>query len=257
MTRSATRSGESSAKRSALSANGDMWMRDPDGGPCTYANFFVSTLFGLSAFKVAYHITGEQRFQDKYLELIDPHFFLGHAMKDCWRQQDAFFQHYQQDSPIYHLLMYETDPRLKRAYARCLRGLHNESLANGNVYHLIGHAAFQPEAAKGPAASRELTQFSETQLSMPVWHGRVEKALSADDADLPDSVRRTLEALLSGDRTSLDPDELYIPIEWRPPMEFGWQYDRHALSPGHGPHTRYSGVDYLIAFWMGRYHGVV
>ena len=51
-------------------------------------------------------------------------------------------------------------------------------------------------------------------------------------------------------------------MELRPPMEFNWQYyagihtrDRAGgFSPGR-PVAGYSGVDYLLAYWMGRYHG--
>jgi hypothetical protein len=236
---------------------GGMWLRDPDGSFCTHANFFVATFCGLAILKIAFHMTGEQRFQDQYLRMIDPHAFLAHAMRECDRQQDPFFQHYQQDSPLYHLLTYETDPVLKRAYTRCLRTLHPDSMRNGNVYHLIGHAAFQPETGKGALASAELAQFSEAQLSVPRWREQVAAALAGDEPTLGDNLRRNLRALLNGTEEGLDPDDLYVPMRWRPPMEFGWQYHRHGFPGTHGPHTRYSGVDYLIAFWMGRYHGVV
>lgn len=236
---------------------GGMWLRDPDGSFCTHANFFVATFCGLVILKIAHHVTREPRFQDHYLRMIDPHAFLAHAMRECGRQQDPFFQHYQQDSPLYHLLTYETDPTLKRAYARCLRALHPGSLANGNCYHLVAHAAFQPETGKGALVRDELAAFSEMQLSVPLWRERVAEALDSDDPTLGDNLRRNLRALLEDMHEGLDPDALYVPMRWRPPMEFGWQYHRHGLPGTHGPHTRYSGVDYLIAFWMGRYHGVV
>lgn len=236
---------------------GGMWLRDPDGSFCTHANYFVATLCGLAILKTAYHMTGEARFQEQYLRLIDPHAFLAHAMRECGRQQDPFFQHYQQDSPLYHLLSYEHEPVLKQAYARCLRALHPDSLGNGNCYHLVAHAAFQPETGKAALVRQELAAFSELQLSVPMWRERVAAALAGDDPALGDALRRSLRALLDGTAEGLDPDALYVPMRWRPPMEFGWQYHRHGLPGTHGPYTRYSGVDYLIAFWMGRYHGVV
>ena len=74
---------------------------DPDGEPCTHANFWVSPLFALSFLKSAYHITQKELYQKKYLDLIDPHYFLGYALKDARISANPFFQHYHQDSPLY------------------------------------------------------------------------------------------------------------------------------------------------------------
>lgn len=235
-----------------------LWALDADGQPCTHANFFVAPLLALSIVKIAHHVTGDPQFDSRYRELINPHFFLGHAMKECARQQDPFFQHYQQDSPIYHLLQYEDDPRLLSAYLRCLRLLNRGTRGNGNAYHLVEHAAFQPESRSGQAAADELRAFRPEHLDVPTWRANVERLLRTDADEPPPTaaMRATLIASLTGDRAGLDPDALYLPIQWRAPMEFAWQYHRHDVRMPHGPHVRYSGVDYLIAFWMGRYHGV-
>jgi len=234
-----------------------MWAFDADEQPCTHANFFVAHLQALATLQVAWHVTGKAMYRGVIMELIDPHFFLGHAVKECARQQDPFFQHYQQDSPIYSLLMYEQDQRLLRAYLRGLRLLYESTKANGNAYHLVQMAIFQPETPCGAMAVHELSQFRDDHLETARWRADTEELLAQPDGEPNESVRAVLRGLLSGSTEGLDPDFLMVPCKWRPPMEFGWQYHVNALPDTHGPFVRYSGVDYLIAFWMGRYHGVL
>ena len=76
---------------------------------------------------------------------------------------------------------------------------------------------------------------------------------------------RFILAYILGEKDSLS-DECgnYPPTEQRPPKEFSWNYyaDEEARwAVGHagrlGIHIQYSGVDYLVAYWMARYHGLV
>ncbi len=185
-----------------------LWAFDADGQPCTHANFFVSTLLALSMLKTACHLTGDTRYEERYREMIDPHFFLGHAMKECARQQDPFFQHYQQDTPFYHLLQYEREPELLRRYLRCLRLLHVNTRQHRNAYHLVEYAIHQPEADSGEMAAAELAAYNPDYLEVPHWREDTERLLTDPGADVDEDVRANLRSALTGDRSGLSPDRL-------------------------------------------------
>ena len=94
------------------------------------------------------------------------------------------------------------------------------------------------------------------------WDQRARDLLK--DGDLLHPIQISLAYIL-GERDRL-PNRRgnYLPIEWRPPKEFGWNYyageeARRATGYAghHGIHIQYSGVDYLLAYWLARYHSLV
>ena len=245
-----------------LIIDNQMMAIDPDGEPCTHANFWVSPLFALSFLKSAYHITQKELYQKKYLDLIDPHYFLGYALKDARISANPFFQHYHQDSPLYHLLQYEHEPHLRQQVLRICDYLYADTHQHGNAYLMINHAISYPENESGQKAVAELYKFDVGNLNVSCWNERARDLLK--DVDLPRSVKISLAYIL-GERDRL-PNGCgnYLPIEWRPPKEFGWNYyagEEARRASGHaghhGIHIQYSGVDYLLAYWMARYHGLV
>lgn len=48
-----------------------------------------------------------------------------------------------------------------------------------------------------------------------------------------------------------------LPIHERPPSDFLWQRTPFALDGGGDGNLEYSGVDFLLAYWMGRYYGLI
>jgi len=82
--------------------------------------------------------------------------------------------------------------------------------------------------------------------------------------DIPAKARRSLKYILEPDASLPDGKGSYIPLKYRPPKEFGWNYyageeaHRPAGRAGHhGINVQYSGVDYLLVYWMGRYHELI
>ena len=245
-----------------LIIDNQMMAIDPDGQPCIHGNFWVSPLLALSFLKSAYHITRKERYQEKYLDLIDPHYFLGHALKDARVSANPFFQHYHQDSPLYHFLQYEDEPNLRQQVLRICDHLYADTHRHGNVYLMISHAVSHPESDSGQKAVAELHKFDIESLNVSRWEQEARELLK--NGDLPRPIQISLAYIL-GERDSL-PNRRgnYLPIEYRPPKEFGWNYyageeaRRAAGQAGHhGIHIQYSGVDYLLAYWMARYHGLV
>lgn len=235
---------------------------DWDGKPCIHANFWVSPLFALAFLKIAYHITRKESYQEKYMDLIDPHYFLGHALKDARISADPFFQHYHHDSPLYHLLQYETDPKILRHVVRCCDLLYADTRRHANVLFLFDYQICHPESEAGRKGIAELLEFNVSHLNVSEWVRAVRKDLQQEE--LPAGIRCSLRYILEPSATLPDGKGNYIPLKYRPPKEFGWNYyageeaRRSAGNAGHhGIHVQYSGVDYLLVYWMGRYHQII
>ena len=235
---------------------------DWDGEYTIHGNFWVAPFQALATLKLAHHITRESRFEQAYQEYISPHFFLGHAVLQARRVLDPFFQHYQYDSPAYHALQYETDRRILRYLVRALDLVYADVKDLGNVYLLFVYQTYRPESDAARRGEAELLQFNPDHLDVPNWRRDVERAVAEYGEELPEQLRVTLEYCLEPDRPRSLHVSSFIPMSLRPPMEFNWQYyagiqtgDDRAGGRPHGEHVGYSGVDYLLAYWMGRYHG--
>ncbi|MFQ5699197.1 MAG: hypothetical protein ACE5IL_13045 [Myxococcota bacterium] len=110
--------------------------------------------------------------------------------------------------------------------------------ADGNAYFAILFCRIEPESCDGSAlraARDQLEHFPLTRL-----RARVEPGLERlPRAWLPD--RR-------GRRRARDP----VPIGLRAPSSFEWKSDPYRLVQGVAPHTEYSGLDFLVAYWAYR-----
>ncbi len=235
---------------------------DWDGKPCIHGNFWVSPLFALAFLKSAYHITKKERYQEKYLELIDPHYFLGHALKDARVSANPFFQHYHQDSPLYHLVQYETDPDILHHILRCMELLYNDTKGHGNVYFMFDYAISHPESSAGCKGVAELLEYDFSHLNVAKWDKDAREYVK--DRCISTRIRRSLKYILGIEKSLPNGKGSYIPLKYRPPKEFGWNYyaGEEARRPygkagHHGINIQYSGVDYLLVYWMGRYHEII
>lgn len=245
-----------------LIVDNDMRSVDWDGKPCIHANFWVSPLFALAFLKAAYHITGKERYQQKYMELIDPHYFLGHALRDAVVSGNPFFQHYHHDSPLYHLVQYETNPMILHYVMRCIELLYEDTRRHGNVLLLFDYQVCHPESEAGRKGVAELLEFDVSHLNVAKWDADAREYLNS--ADLLPQIRTSLNYVLNPGARLRNGKGHYIPLKYRAPKEFGWNYyagEEARWNAGkaghHGIDVQYSGVDYLLTYWMGRYHEII
>jgi len=234
---------------------------DWDGGYTIHGNFWVAPFQALAVLKLAYRITRQRRFQQAYLEYISPHFFLGHAIVQAAAILDPFFQHYQYDSPAYHLLQYETNPDILRYLLRALDLLYAHTRDFGNVYLCFVYQTYRPESDAARRGEAELLEFEPQHLHVPNWRRDAERFMRERGEELPSRLYDTLCHCLDPSQSLSHGYASFIPMRLRPPMQLNWQYYAGIQTPGragarpHGPHVGYTGVDYLLAYWMGRYHG--
>jgi len=248
-------SGDVSAIAGSILAH-RMMAVDPGGEYTLHGSFWAAPLQALATLRIAARITGEERFQQAFEHYAGQHFFLGHALKQAAVEEDGFYEHYRHDSPLYHALAYEREPRTLAALVWAENLLHADVRDNGNVYELCRYAANNPESDAGCRVECELSLYPANRMRVADWLRDTAELLDDDGTDLPLPLRSTLEVAL-GRRERAETVPAYVPLDLRPPMEFAWQYWPAAHLGYHGREVQYSGVDYLVAYWMARYHGII
>ena len=106
----------------------DMRLVDIDGKMTLWGNYSPSldkenlnALLGLYQLKVTWHITQDEKYQDKYLDLIDKHGYADQAiMAASFKPPYVPWDTYHFMKGIYLLLKYETDQSLRNKYLAAL-----------------------------------------------------------------------------------------------------------------------------------------
>jgi hypothetical protein len=142
------------------------------------------------------------------------------------------------------LLLLESDPRrasvLREAEARLWRGVSGEH----NAFFAGVHDLASPDPAGRGEVSAGLAEFPERKQELPV-------DLTRPGFDFPRSAWNTTKGL----PRARDP----IPVYLRPAGSNLWVGDPRAMvaSLEDRGETVYSGIDYLLAYWLARARGIV
>lgn len=197
----------------------------------------LNSLEILSHLKTAYHITGEDRYDEIYRHLaFDEHYALNlieqliadPAYRVYHDNQLAFLSYYP-------LLLYEDDPELRRLYLlsleRTWRFVRDDRSPLWNIIYgiLTGRPCDLEEAVR---------TLREIPLDMVRWN--VDNSFRWD---LPPHPVR--------------PGESNVPV---PPGErdvVNWDGNPYKLRGGTGGRTENDGAFFLLPYWMGRYHGLI
>jgi len=210
-----------------LIVENDMKAIEFDGKPTTYGDLSKSPLLALDFLLVAHHITGDKKYRESYMELVERRYLMN-AAETSATTFNHFFEHFD-DSAYYHALQYETDPELLNRLVKGLDFLYTRASLHGNGHLLFDVAAYRPWSDAAAKGLSELYDFDPEMLYAGQW------------------------AVLPQD----DETEKFIPLSRRRPMEYQWcWYPGIPFTQG-GVDTEFAGVGYLLSYWMGRYHGVI
>ena len=201
----------------------------------------LNSLEILAHLRTAHHITGEQRYEDAYWDLINTH---GYA--ENVRRQKLNLPHHINHSDdelafisYYPLLKYETDANLREIYLDSLEHAYQIERPERNpwwnfIYGALTHGLC--DAEKGIQTLRE--------IPMDLINWPIENSHRLDISF--DAVRGRFGELQTVD--VLPYDELAI-SKWN-----GNPY--RADSPTNGTNED-DGTYYLLPYWMGRYYGFI
>ncbi|MCF6286480.1 MAG: hypothetical protein L3K26_14995, partial [Candidatus Hydrogenedentes bacterium] len=254
---------------------------DHDGKPTRWANFRPESLNGdpnwwterglnsfslLTYLNVTYHITGEQKYRDVFMDLVDTHHYGINGMV-MPKLQAGPGSHVQFDDKMsfmnfYSLIRYEKDQRVLRMFQNAIFYYWQIVKPERNPFFNFVYAAL----CEGQGMT---TQWGVTDLSPTGdWLGDSVDTLKRFPLDLviwPTKNSHRIDLIPLGEHTR-EPgkakghgyrvDGYVIPIDERNALTFSedtWRYD----DLGGGGKWLDEGSPFLLAYYLGLYHGFI
>lgn len=232
----------------------DFLLMDVDGEPTRWGVWSPRYLNGpwkaqqglnsleiLAHLKTAYHITGDPKFQDAYEYLIREHHYALNVI-DQKIMAPGIVNHSDDELAFiayYTLLTYEEDPDLRSIYLLSLeRNWQYERPEHCPLWNFI-YGALTGNHCDADEAILTLEQIPMDLISWTIRNSQ------RADIKLDESPGRFRE-----------PQSLVaIPADERPVMK--WNGNPYRLDGGNDGRSEDDGAFYLIAYWLGRYHGLV
>lgn len=248
------------------------YLLDTDGKPTTYGywNFFspawrrlipargLNSLEILSHLKVAYHITGDEKYQKAYLDLALKKDYAAFTVNQKINIP-GFINHSDDELAFlsyYPLLKYEKDPRLLAYYRRSLdRSWKIERPEKNPLFNFI-YGAVSPE---GTDFDLEGALFTLKRISLDLvrWDHHNSQRADFETRVMPGRFKEKQS------KVPLPPDERTV-MKWNGnPYELdtgtGWQPTEARNREGKigGGLNEEAGTFWLLPYWMGRSYGFI
>jgi hypothetical protein len=199
----------------------------------------MNSLEMLSFLKLTFHITGEQKYQDEYLKLINKHNFLENIERmnhqnEAWKTYiDAFLSTFVYPA----LLKYEDDPKLKSIYATHMNEWFKRHRREKSPFFNYFYCYASDKVVE---TENTVELLVDAPLDMIDW--RIDHS-KREDIDV---VR---DPILEGRQTSeLITADMRATIRW----------DKNPWDAIQGnPHSEREPVYWLLPYWLGRYIGAI
>jgi len=209
---------------------------DPDWAP----ERGINSVEILSYLKLAFHVSGETRYQDEYLRLLGEHDYAAnvrHAKttNPTWRthiDDELLALAY----PC--LLMHEDDPKLRRLYRESLDHWYAAVKADCSPFFEFIYGAC---SGRTPQLDISVAYLRDTSLDLVRW-------------TVDNSRREDVRIVRIPEWENLQTNRL------PPPSERGvirWDENPWKVIQGDGGNTESDGVWWLLPYWMGRYYGYI
>ena len=206
-----------------------------------YLESGIYSLMMLSYLKTAHYITGDDKYQDHYVDLIQNHHYLDNLLlqKKLW--PDELNHSDDQLSAIcyYPFLQLEHDPTIRDAVHRSLRRTALIEREERNSLIAMVYASVDPEDADVEGAIQTLREMPQDRRN---WGQN-----NSHRADVVFDTRPSVR----GDDILLNT----LPADER--LFERWNQDPYKADNGGDGRLDGAGVDYMLAYWLGRYHGVI
>jgi len=210
----------------------------------------LNALIALAVVKAAYHMTQDEKYQGKYLDLVRRQGYHKRVVKarDPWWETFTGVNHSDNNLAFladHTLLRYEKDPPLLDYYLKSLNRAWSVVRDEGNpLFTFIYYALLPPQKRDQPM----LFHAVETLSLFPVDR-RNYRVVNSTEPNNCISFRKDR----FGRKQACEP----VPMDRRPADVFEWKENPYRLDGGGEGNLEFSGVDYLLPYWMGRYHGFI
>ncbi len=195
----------------------------------------------LSFLKVSYYITGNKKFKTHYDRLITEHGYLANVLleKKVFPDPDNHSDNQLAFCALYPLLQLEWDSRAREALHRAVRrhyfALNNE----GSAFFYFAAASIDPDYVDIKSAVENLRQISTDRRQWKMVNSH-RKDITWNPVNSRFG-RRQLLHVLPADERNFD----------------RWNRNPYYPDGGKGGKWEDDGGSWLLAYWMGRYHGFI
>lgn len=195
----------------------------------------------LSFLKVSYYITGNEKFKKHYDYLITDHGYLGNVLleKKVFPDENNHSDNQLAYCALYPLLQLEFDPKARNTLQRTVRRHHRILSRDGSAFFYFAAATIDPDYVDIKSAVLNLQQIPTDRRQ---W-----KMVNSNRKDI----------IWSPYKSRFDRDQL---LNVLPADERNWgKWNINPYYPDGGRDGRYEddGASWLLAYWMGRYHGFI
>jgi hypothetical protein len=254
---------------------------DHDGQPTRWANFSPETINGdpdwwaerglnslsiLTYLSITHHVTGDQKYRDVFLDLVNKHHYAMNGMV-APKLQAGPGSYVQFDDKMafmnyYHLIRYETEPKLLRMFQNSIFYYWQiEQYERNPLFNFVYAACC---LGQGMQTQWGVTDLSPTgkwledsvdtlrrfPMDLILWP--MTNSHRSDLLPLPSHVREPGQAEGKGFRV----DNYVLPIDERNSLSFSedvWNLDDKG---GNGKRLN-DGGPFLLGYYLGRYHGFI
>ena len=200
----------------------------------------VNSLEMLSYLKLAYHVSGNPKYQKIYKNLAFKHNYAENA-RHAKTYEPSWRTHIDDELlalAFPALLLYEKDPNLKAIYRESLDWWYKGLKADRSPFFDFIYGAL---SGKNPQPAVSAFALRDASLDLVRWR-------------VDNSRREDLHLVRRPELESLQTDRL-VPLSERGVMR--WDNNPWNAVQGDGGWTESSGVWWLLPYWMGRYYGFI
>jgi len=198
----------------------------------------INSLEILSYLKLAFHMSGNERYQKAAQKLLYEHNYIDN-IKEVKTLNPGWRTHIDDELLALSfpcLLMHEKDPELQKAYWNAFEQWYDAVKDDCSPYFNFMYGAFKGE---DPNLNCSIQNLQDTPLDLIRWR-------------MDNSKREDLQIGRSQEMEQLYTNRL-LPVSERCLMR--WDNNPWRVISGDGGHTESDGVFWLLPYWMGRYYG--
>lgn len=196
----------------------------------------INSLEILSFLKTTHHLTGDDKYQAAYLDLLHNHGYLEN-IREAKTYAPAWITHIDTElltMAFVGVLRYETDPLLLAAYRDALEHWYRDVRVEQNPYADMTYALL---TGASPQTDAALDVLRRTPLDLVNW---------VVDQRAREDIRPVRAPILE----DWNMDRL-VPVDERPTIR--WDKNPWAMVGGDGGHTAWAPSFWLLPYWMARY----
>lgn len=209
--------------------------------PNRYLENGLNSLQLLSFLKTAYYITGDEKFQQHYLKLITEHHYLANVLLEKKVYPDSNNHSDNQLAYVawYPILQIEQDPEIRATLHKAVRRHYKTLNRDRSSFFYFVTATIDPDFVDLESAALNLRRIPTDRRQ---W-----QQLNSHRADIIFDPRI--------DRFGKTQLVTALPVDER---QFGrWNRNVYLPEENNANHRIETGADFLMPYWMGRYHGFI